>query len=62
MNGAGAPGAPLDFVDFTFDVPQGLPGTDLTKPEAVYWQVQVIVPLFGPDLETVFLAPIYAQR
>jgi hypothetical protein len=57
----GAPGEPLDFVDFDFDVPQGLPGTDLGKAEAVYWQIQVIVPLFGPDLETVFLAPVYRK-
>jgi hypothetical protein len=59
---AGAPGEPLDFIDFAFGVPKGLPGTDLAKAEAVYWQVQVIVPLLGPDFETVFLAPVYPKR
>ena len=58
----GAPGEPLDFVDFVFELPRGVPGTDLAKEEAVYWQVQVIVPLTGPDLETVFLAPVYPKR
>lgn len=57
----GAPGEPLDFVDFAFELPRGLPGTDLTKEQAVYWQVHVIVPLLGPDLETVFLAPVYPK-
>ncbi|MFL6201636.1 MAG: hypothetical protein ACJ76J_20885 [Thermoanaerobaculia bacterium] len=67
----GAPGEALDFVDFVFEVPRGIPGgpggpgvpgTDLAREEAVYWQVQVIVPLTGPDLETVFLAPVYQKR
>lgn len=58
----GPPGEPLDVVDFAFDLPAGEPGTDLSKGEAVYWQVLVDVPLPGPNLETVFLAPVYSKR
>ena len=52
----------LDAVDFTFDVPSDLPGTDLSGDQAVYWQVLVDVPLPGPNFETVFLAPVYHKR
>jgi hypothetical protein len=55
------PEEPLDFLDFGFDLPDG-PPTDLGKDEAVYWQVLVEVPLPGPDLETVFLAPVYRRK
>lgn len=58
----GPPGEPLDGVDFVFDVPSDQPGTDLSESEAVYWQVLVDVPLPGPNLETVFLAPVYQKR
>lgn len=58
----GPPDAPLDVVDFAFDVPSDLPGTDLSRSEAVYWQVLVDVPIAGPNLETVFLAPVYSKR
>lgn len=57
----GAPGEPLDAIDFSFDLPAGN-GTDLTKDEAVYWQVVVNVPLPGPNFEAVFLAPVYKRR
>ena len=52
---------PLDAVDFAFDVPSDLPGTDLSLSEAVYWQVLVDIPLPGPNVETVFLAPVYRK-
>jgi hypothetical protein len=55
------PEGALDFLDFGFDLPNG-PSTDLAKDEAIYWQVMVEVPLPGPDLETVFLAPVYRRR
>jgi hypothetical protein len=51
-----------DVVDFGFDLPKTHPGTDLAKAEAVYWQVLVSVPVVGPDLEAVFLAPVYRKR
>lgn len=57
----GPPGEPLDAVDFSFRIPDEQPGTDLTKEEAVYWQVLVNVPIAGPNLETVFLAPVYRK-
>lgn len=55
----GEPGSPLEHVDFSFDVPGDLPGTKLNE---VYWQVVVDVPLPGPNLEAVFLAPVYQRR
>jgi hypothetical protein len=51
-----------DVVDFAFDLPRDQPGTNLGKAEAVYWQVLVSVPVTGPDLEAVFLAPAYRKR
>ena len=38
-----------------------LPGTDLGREDAVYWQIALRIPVVGPDVETVFLAPIYAR-
>ncbi|HEX7181817.1 MAG TPA: hypothetical protein VF756_08250 [Thermoanaerobaculia bacterium] len=55
------PGEPLDYVDFGFDVPGDLPGTDLLKETATYWQVCLDVPIAGPNLEAVFLAPVYRR-
>lgn len=55
----GEPGSPLEHVDFSFDVPDDLPGTKLNE---IYWQVVVDVPLPGPNLEAVFLAPVYQRR
>lgn len=49
-------------VPLAFDVPTDLPGTDLMRKEAVYWQVVVEVPLSGPDFNAVFLAPVYERR
>lgn len=51
-----------DVVDFAFDLPVDQPGTNLAKSEAVYWQILVSVPVTGPDLEAVFLAPVYRKR
>lgn len=53
---------PLDALDFEFEVPRDLPGTDLAADHATYWQVVVDVPLAGPNLETVFLAPVYKKH
>lgn len=52
---------PLESIDFAFEVPHDQPGTNLATEKATYWQVVVDVPLAGPDLETVFLAPIYQR-
>ncbi|HEX3128165.1 MAG TPA: hypothetical protein VH394_12620 [Thermoanaerobaculia bacterium] len=56
------PGDRLKEVAITFDVPEDLPGTDLKRPDAVYWQVAVRIPVVGPDEELVYLAPIYNKR
>lgn len=53
------PGERLKEVTLTFEVPPDLPGTDLDCEEAVYWQIAVRIPVFGPDVELVFLAPVY---
>jgi hypothetical protein len=50
-----------DVLDIGFDLPMQGQGTNLTKAEAVYWQVVVSVPVLGPDLEAVFLAPVYRK-
>jgi len=44
-----------------FDVPPDLPGTNLGRQEAIYWQVALQIPIAGPDFETVFLAPVYER-
>jgi hypothetical protein len=51
-----------DVLDFAFDLPGNQPGTDLARVEAVYWQVLVDVPVLGPNIEAVFLAPVYRKR
>ena len=43
---------------FAFDLPPDLPGTDLSVDEATYWQLALRIPVMGPDIETVFLAPV----
>ncbi len=45
----------------TMDVPASQPGTDLSKDQCTYWQLAVSVPVVGPDLEAVFLVPIYER-
>lgn len=52
----------LEWIDFAFEVPYDQPGTDLAAEKPTYWQVVVYVPLAGPDLETVFLAPVYQHK
>lgn len=49
----------LKELPLAFDLPPDLPGTDLGRSEAVYWQVVLQIPVAGPDFETVFLAPVY---
>ena len=55
------PGEVLRELPLTFDLPADLPGNDLGKDEATYWQVAVRVPVPGPNIEAVFLAPVYAR-
>ncbi|MEP6801983.1 MAG: hypothetical protein ABJC07_08605 [Acidobacteriota bacterium] len=43
------------------EVPANQPGTDLSKDQCTYWQLAVSVPVLGPDLEAVFLVPIYER-
>lgn len=49
----------LKELPVAFDLPSDLPGTDLGRSDAVYWQVVLQIPVAGPDFETVFLAPVY---
>ena len=55
------PGDILKELPLAFDLPDGLPGTDLSRPEATYWQVALRIPVTGPDIEAVFLAPVYER-
>lgn len=52
-------GTRLKELPVAFEVPPDLPGTDLGRPDATYWQVLVQIPVAGPNFETVFLAPVY---
>lgn len=52
---------PLESIDFAFQVPHDLPGNSLNAERPTYWQVVISVPLAGPDMETVFLAPVYQR-
>lgn len=54
------PGDRLKEVAIAFDVPADLPGTDLGRPDAVYWQLALRIPVVGPDDELVYLAPVYS--
>lgn len=54
------PGERLKEVALTFEIPDDVPGTDLDREDAVYWQIAVRIPVIGPDLELVYLAPVYA--
>lgn len=56
------PGDRLKEVAIRFDVPEDLPGTELGRPDATYWQIAVRIPVVGPDEELVYLAPIYSKR
>jgi hypothetical protein len=55
------PGERLDTLSVTFDVPPDLPGTKLDREEAIYWQIAFEIPVLGPDVEAVFLAPVYKR-
>jgi hypothetical protein len=55
------PGDRLKEVAIAFDIPADLPGTDLRRPDATYWQLAVRIPVVGPDEELVYLAPIYGR-
>jgi hypothetical protein len=54
------PGERLKEVAFAFEVPDDLPGTDVNREDAVYWQIAVRIPVVGPDLELVYPAPVYS--
>lgn len=56
------PGERLTEIALSFEIPSDLPGTDLNREDAVYWQIAVRIPVFGPDLELVYLAPVYARK
>lgn len=52
----------LDTFRVDLAIPADVPGTDLSKEEAVYWQLVVEVPVLGPDFSVAFLAPVYKKR
>jgi len=52
----------LKQLPLSFAIPADVPGTDLGRQEATYWQVALRIPVVGPDFEAVFLAPVYAPR
>ena len=52
----------LRELPLSFDLPKDLPGTDLSRAHAIYWQVALQVPVTGPNYETVFLAPVYKRE
>ena len=56
------PGELLKEVALTFEIPPDQPGTDMDRDDAVYWQIAVRIPVIGPDLELVYLAPVYAPK
>lgn len=58
----GETGEPLDVLSFAFEIPRNLPGTNLLSSSPTYWQLVAEVPVLGPDLEAVFLAPVYQKR
>jgi len=53
------PGEVLKEVALTFEIPSDLPGTDLDREDPIYWQIAVSIPVLGPNLELVYLAPVY---
>jgi len=55
------PDGRLTSFEVSFDLPAGVPGTDLTKKESTYWLLEVRAPLTGPDFSSQFLIPIYAR-
>ncbi len=55
------PGDTLRELPLAFDLPDDLPGNHLDRAEATYWQVAVRIPVTGPDIEAVFLAPVYER-
>lgn len=55
------PGDTLTELPLAFDLPTDLPGNRLDRAEATYWQLAVRIPVTGPDIEAVFLAPVYEK-
>ena len=52
----------VSAIDVGFDVPDDLPGTNLTAGEPTYWQLILQTPGGSTDLNATFLAPIYERR
>jgi hypothetical protein len=55
------PGEILTELPLALVLPDDLPGNHLDRAEATYWQVAVRIPVTGPDVEAVFLAPVYER-
>jgi hypothetical protein len=54
------PGERLKEVTLAFEVPPDVPGTDVDREDAVYWQIAIRIPVIGPNLELVYPAPVYS--
>ena len=48
-------------VGVVFDIPEDAPGTALSERPPRYWELHVRGETIGPDLDEVFLVPIYAR-
>ena len=46
-------------MDFAFTPPAGLPITNLSGKEAVYWEFEINLDLPGPDFKESYLVPVY---
>jgi hypothetical protein len=55
------PGERLRDLPLAFDIPADLPGTELGREDATYWQIHLRIPVLGPDVELVYLAPVYTR-
>ena len=55
------PGERLKEVTLAFEIPPDVPGTDVDREDAIYWQIAVRIPVIGPDVELIYPAPVYAR-
>lgn len=55
------PGERLKEVALAFEIPPDVPGTDVDREDAIYWQIAVRIPVIGPDVELVYPAPVYER-
>lgn len=61
QQGKASLGSQGTVVQFRFEVPEGLPESDATRPNSSYyhWQLRLEAQLQGPDLEKIYAIPVY---